>query len=367
MLIYNSTHYMKIMNYYTKDTLISAIEKSSALVDLSFSEESSVIISEYGGRPLGIFPKEDCISLLWIASNIKKAIESRDRTIGGDRYWISPERNYFYENPETWEGWYCPPGLDPANYSFLGESEKSCTLSTNISITNMAIKANYIGELTRQFTLINEPFSTGLNYCGIEFVDDCVIYTPNIKINGWSLANIISGGPKNPGTVLIPTKSEPKPLSYFRLIPEDRLVVRENYVAYKIDVDDVYKLAIRPEDINFSKPAKIGYMLKMPESEEYGFLVKLSEDIPRSQDRCFDVARDNPDSEIGVIQSYNSDSPNKPLLRYGEIELQLKLFETIDNTSHGKAKHQLFAYIGSKDEILRVIEKYLGIENPELF
>ena len=43
------------------------------------------------------------------------------------------------------------------------------------------------------------------------------------------------------------------------------------------------------------------------------------------------------------------------------------MFETIDNTSHGKAKHQLFAYIGSKDEINNVIEKYLGIANPELF
>ncbi len=356
------------MNYYTKNTLVSAVEKSTALVDLSLSDESSILISEYGGRPLGIFPKENCISLLWIAPNIKKVIESRDRTIGGDRYWISPERDYFYENPETWEGWFCPPGLDPANYSLLVESEKSCTISTKISITNMAIKAKYNGEVTRQFTLINEPHSTGLNYCGLEFVDDCVLYAPRVKINGWSLANVISGGPDNPGTVLIPINNpNPKPLSYFRKIPEDRLMVRENYVAYKIDVDNVYKLAIRPEDINFSRQAKIGYMLKIPESEEYGFLVKLSDDIPRSQDQCFDVARDHPDSEIGVIQSYNSESPDKPILRYGEIELQLNMFETSDNTSHGKAKHQLFAYIGSKYEILDIIEKYLGIENPELF
>ena len=43
------------------------------------------------------------------------------------------------------------------------------------------------------------------------------------------------------------------------------------------------------------------------------------------------------------------------------------MFETFDNTSHGKAKHQLFGYIGSKEEILDVVEKYLGIINPEIF
>jgi len=192
-------------------------------------------------------------------------------------------------------------------------------------------------------------------------------FQPNLKINGWSLACIISGGPSNPGTVLIPTKPNPKPLSYFRIIPEDRLTIGDNYVAFKLDVDDVYKLAVRPEDIDFARHAKIGYLLKIPDSEEYGFLVKLSNDIPITQDDCFDVSRDHPESEIGVIQSYNSESPNKPSLKYGEIELQLNKFEAIDNASHGKARHQIIGYIGSKEEVLEVAEKYLGIANPSLF
>lgn len=354
-------------NYFTKKSLISAVNNSATLIDLSFNEESSVIISEYGGRTLGIFPMNDNYSLLWIAPNIKENIERRDRMIGGDRYWISPERDFFYKNPDNWEGWFCPEGLDPANYEILGNDEKSCTLSSPITVMNMRTREPLRGEITRQFTIIKEPIKTGLNYCGIEFLDDCVFFKPGLKINGWSLANIISGGPDNSGTVLVPTKADPKPLSYFRPIPDDRLNIGKNYIAYKIDVDDIYKLAIRPDDINFERAAKIGYILNIPDSDDYGFLVKLSEDVPKSQDQCFDVARDHPESEIGVIQSYNSDSPNKPMLGYGEIELQLNLFETIDNTSHGKAKHQLFGYIGSKEDILNVVEKYLGIKNPKLF
>lgn len=354
------------MNYYTKDTLLSAVGNSNKLIELN-SDEATIIISEYGGRVLGFFPKQDCYSLLWINPKIREIIETRNRAIGGDRYWISPERDFFYKDPENFRDWFCASGLDPANYEILGSNEFSCSVSSNLFITNMRTKQGYQGEITRQFRLINETYQTDLSYCGVEILDDCVFYRPDLKINGWNLATIISGGPENPGTVLVHTKSNPKPLSYFRTIPEDRLKVKENYIAFKVDVDDIYKLAIRPEDIDFSRPAKIGYILKMPDNGDYGFLVKLSDDIARTQNECFDVARDNPDSEIGVIQSYNSESPEKQFLNYGEIELQLNQFETIDNASHGKAKHQLFGYIGTKDEILGVVEKYLGIVNPHLF
>jgi len=355
------------MNFFTKNELISIKDDIGNIVELKFNEESSVIVSEYGGRLLGLYPKNDVFSLLWINPEIKNVIKSRQRDIGGDRYWISPEREFFYEKPQTWEGWFCPHGLDPAYYEFLAESSKSCTLSSPITVESQIKKEIYNGEMTRQMSLIKDPISTGLSYCGIEFVDDCIFFQPGLRINGWSLACVISGGSSNPGTALIPTKSDPRPLSYFRTIPQDRVRVGNNYVAFKIDVDDVYKLAIRPEDIDFSRKAKIGYVLKIPDSEEYGFLVKLSDDIPKSQKECFDVSRDHPEEEIGVIQSYNSESLNKPLLKFGEIEIQLNKFETIDNTSHGKAKHQILGYIGSKVEILDVIEKFLGISNPKLF
>ena len=356
-----------LMDAFTQDSLLSAVNGDTKTVVLKSGDGSSVVICEYGGRPLGIFPKEDCVNLLWVNPEIKSTIKSNGHSIGGDRYWLSPERDFFYQDPENWKGWFCPPGLDPAKYEFLGRTEDSCTVSSPIGIKNMRTEEIYRGEITRQFTLVDEPMATGLNHAGLEFVDDCVIFKPKLRVNGWSLATILSGGKDNPGTVLIPTNKDPNPLSYFKEIPADRLIVKEDYVSYKIDVSEIYKLAIRPEDVKFDRKAKIGYVLDLPGSEKYGFLVKLSDDVPKTQDQCFDVARDCPEGEIGVIQSYNSESPDPSSLSFGEIELQLKSFETIDNTSHGKAVHQLFSYVGSKDEILGVIEKYLDISDPKLF
>ena len=356
------------MNYYKKKDLRVSCENLTEIVELTNSVGGSALISKYGGRLLGLFPNEDEINLLWVNPQLKEIIKSKQRTIGGDRYWISPERDFFYEDPTTWSNWFCPPGLDPGNYEILGYDSSSCSLSSAISITNQRTKQVLSGEITRQISLIKEPISTSMRlYCGVEFIDDCVIFQPEQKINGWSLACVISGGVDNPGTVIVPTKDNPKPISYFRTIPKERLKVADNYIAFKIDVNEIYKLAIRPEDINFTKKCKISYILKIPDSKQYCLLMKLSDDIPKSQEHCFDIARDHPDAEIGVIQSYNSESPNKPVLRYGEIELQLNMFESIDNTSHGKARHQLLAYIGEKEEILKVLKSYTSITDPFLF
>ncbi len=354
------------MSYNTKSDLLNKIGKSTNIVEMEFGE-ASIIISIYGGRVLGVFPKRDCYNLLWTAPNIKDVIEKNEWNIGGDRFWISPERYFFYKKPETWEEWFCPEGLDPADYILENKSNAFCSVSSKISLTNQRTKEQYDGEIIRKISLIKERYSIGIPYCGIEYIEECKLKSTNLNVNGWTLTQIISGGPYNPGTVLIPTNPNPKPLSYFRTIPHDRLIIGEDYVAFKIDVYDIYKLAIRPEDIDYTMQAKIGYVLDIPETEDWGLLVKLSDDVPKSQENCFDVSRDHPDSEIGVIQSYNSETPDKLFLNFGEIELQLNQFETQGTLSHGKATHQLFAYMGTKEDILEVIDKYLGITNPVLF
>jgi hypothetical protein len=355
------------MTYYTKDGLIKSLKGKTHAICLNSSGQGTAVISEYGGRLLGLFPDEENHTLLWVNKDLEHTIKNRNRDIGGDRFWLSPERTFFYKQPESWRGWYCPESLDPANYRILEKQTKKCQLYSEISVKNHFTEEIYKGEIKREFKLITESSNTGVPYIGIETIEKCTLNKPDLLINGWNLTNIISGGPKNPGTVLIPTKALAKPLSYFRIIPDDRLIVKDNYIGFKIDVDSIYKLAIRPEDIDFARDAKIAYVIKIPNSEKYGFLVKLSDDVPKTQKECFDEARDHPDCEIGVIQSYNAESPNKNDLRYGEIELQLNKFKTKGGKSTFEASHQIFSYIGSKKEISSVIEKYLGIENPKLF
>ena len=89
------------MNYFSKQDLIDSAGENTTLIELNCDQGGQVIISEYGGRPLGFFPRKNGISLLWIDPQIQKAIKTKSRLIGGDRYWISPEQDYFYKDPEN--------------------------------------------------------------------------------------------------------------------------------------------------------------------------------------------------------------------------------------------------------------------------
>ncbi|GAI60183.1 unnamed protein product, partial [marine sediment metagenome] len=67
------------MNYFTKNTLLSFKEDIGNPIELNFNDESSAVVSEYGGRLLGLYPKKDCYSLLWINPEIKEVVKTRRR------------------------------------------------------------------------------------------------------------------------------------------------------------------------------------------------------------------------------------------------------------------------------------------------
>ncbi len=355
------------MKYFKKEQLVEKIGSLSRLIELNTKEDNAVIISEYGGRPLGFYPSLEEISILWINPNIRQVIKSGDIPLGGDRYWISPERSFFYENPHDFQGWSCPKGIDPANFKVIKDSDESCTVESKILFVDKISKQDYDGVLTRQFSVIKEPIHTGLQNISLEIVDNCVIHAESGNMNGWSLAQVITGGPENPGTVLVPTKDNPKPLAYFNEIPPERLKIGENYFSFKIDASEIYKVAASPEDIDFQRSSKIGYFIQIPNSDNHALLIKISDDVPRNQDQTLDEAKNQSLTQRGPVQSYNDMFQSDPSSSFGEIELHFNPFSFEDNELINIAKHQLVGYVGTLEEILRTIEKYLGIINPITF
>ncbi|MHA1846111.1 MAG: hypothetical protein ACTSXU_00555 [Promethearchaeota archaeon] len=358
------------MNYFKRDALIASLKKLVSYHEIETgSDNGGMIFSEYGGRLLGIFPRDESVNLLWTNMRLSDEIENKRWNIGGNRYWISPEQVFFYKDPVNWDGWFCPSGLDPASYQFTEVGSRRCRIESKIFLTNQMTGESFVGRVEREFLLIREPIKSGLVHCGVEVRERCEILSSNFLGNSWSLTQVISGGVRNPGTVIIPTKDGSKPLSYFRVIPADRVKELRDHVAFKIDVDDIYKLAIRPEDLDFSIQAKIGYVLKYPvgTTDDYIFIVKLSNDLPWDQSGCHDISRDHPGLEKGVVQSYNSESPDKPALSFGEIELQLDGFKSDGEKSVSRVRYQLFAYLGEKDEILELIRRYMHLSDPYLY
>ncbi|MHA1792558.1 MAG: DUF6786 family protein [Promethearchaeota archaeon] len=354
------------MIQFTQDDLINYLDD---LLDLHVLQvnDAKAIVCERGGRILGMFPNQDSINPLWINHDINGLLSTDSWNLGGDRLWVSPERNFFYKNPETWGGWYCPPGLDPADYMFVKMEDDACSLKSPVTFNDNVRNKVLKGIIQRDIKMIDDPLKIGLECCALEIRDRCLINTPDFVGNGWSLTQVVSGGRENPGTVIIPTKQEAKPLSYFKEIPPARLKISSDHVCFKIDVQEIYKLAIRPEDIDFSNVPKIAFIQKARDSDDYTLVVKVSSDVPHSQEDCHDISRDHPGMEIGVIQSYNSESPNSGLLMFGELEFQLNPFKRVKESSSMDATHQLMTITASKEDLVEAACKALNIDTLELF
>ena len=80
------------MNYFTKNTLLSFKEDIGNPIELNFNDESSAVVSEYGGRLLGLYPKNDCYSLLWINPEIKEVVKTRRRDISANIRYYSHQK-----------------------------------------------------------------------------------------------------------------------------------------------------------------------------------------------------------------------------------------------------------------------------------
>lgn len=346
--------------------LKSIAEQHSEIV-IKETETGLLLFSAYGARLLGLYPKRDGDNVLWVYEGIEESMRNQQWMVGGERLWIAPERDFYYENPRDFEGFHVPAGIDPGEYQKLGD----IVFESIFSLLNCARNETYDNCLARRrFSVVDDPFGTGLAYAGVEIKERLMVTTPNLTMAGWSLAQVYTCGPERAGTALFPIAKGANVLSYFDPIPRERCTISDGYARFRIDGDAVYKLGIRPEDMLFDNPVKAVYVTPAPGGDEWLCAIKMSDDMPRDQEECVDVARGNPDGPMGAIQAYNNGPgfSGGDELPFGEIELQLNkgLFDS--STSTSTATHKLLGYAGAKDAVLELAGRALGIKGiPEVY
>ncbi len=330
------------------------------------TEGGKMVFMEYGARLIGLYPHGGSSNLLWVYDQLDLSMKANQWMTGGERVWVSPERDFYYENPRDFEGFHIPAGIDPGNFSHKGD----LTYQNAYSLLNCRANETYDEcETTRRFELTDDPYKTNLPFVGVK-IEDMVSIPATIDMAAWSLAQIYTCGPDAPGTVFYPVQSGVSIIGYFRPIPEDRADVKDGYARFKIDADAIYKLGIRPEDMRFDNPCKSVYVSPCPEGNSWFCVIKRSNDMPKSQDECVDLPRSNPKGPMGAIQSYNN-GPGFSVgeeISFGEIELQLAKGITKNGITTSSAIHELLGYRGTAEQILSLAQTALELDKmPELF
>ncbi len=324
----------------------------------------TAVFSEAGARLIGLFPSTESANTLWVAENIDSRISSGDWQTGGERLWIAPQRDFFFTNPQKFEGFHVSSDLDPGSYS----QKDDLTFENIFTLRNHHKKVTYSECIARRkFAMINDdPYQSGLDYVGVQIDDYLSISSSEINMCAWSITMVATCGPEKPGTVLLPMANLNAVVNYFDPIPYNRFSTGIGFSRFLIDSKKALKLAIRPEGVVWDNPAKIMYISPFSGTDKWFCLIKRTEDLPKNQENCVDPTVYNPHGPKGAIQAYNHGYDSEML--YGEIELQLNKGLPESNRVTSCGTHELLSYSGTKKEILNLAKIVLRADEvPEVY
>ena len=378
-----------------RDQLLETIEKHGVpLFQRDDKEGGTIVTIPRGARVIGLFPSSQGNSAcaMWINPNIQNILAGTAEdwegegagSIGGERLWVSPERNFFYKDSKTFDTWMCQLPMDPGEYEELASDDES-VLYQNVLDLNDGLRGVTYRNVTmrRRIQAIEAPCPesacTGLAYAGVQITDEVIFpeADEDPRACPWSLTQITPSRNGASGTVIVPTGRRAEPVGYFGEIPADRLRVADDHVAFRIDARDIYKLGLRAEDLPSEGPARIAYMKNVfsasiggehpSNTGEWLLVIKESEDVARTNADAVDPALADPDGPRGVIQSYNG-GPKEPgdtgYPVFGEIEMQFRpLRQDAKGAWSSKATHRLLAFQGSREAIVAAAETLLGVRD----
>ncbi len=325
------------------------------------SGSGMALAASYGARILGLFPDTNFPNVLWNHAGVRDQIDGGRWFTGGERLWIAPERNFYYENPRDFEGFHVPSGFDPGKYEPDGESG----YRNAFSLLDLSTNEVYDGSVSqRRFEPLDDPYGSSLHCTGVRIHDSVAVRAEALDFCAWTIAMVYTCGSQHPGTAFFPIKHGGSILSYFDPIPSERAEVLDGYARFLIDGDSSYKLAIAPSDMVTDTPCKSVYVSPYPESERWFCIVKRCSRMAQSQDGCVDIPRREPDGRRGVIQSYNNGPTDGPIedVPFGEIELQLPKAHKDGDTLISEATHELLAYSGTRDQVLELARTALRVD-----
>ena len=355
---------------FSFEQLKSIVEKYTDVI-VKETESGRLLFTQHGAKLLGMYPEGKEYNALWVNRDLENVLGERQAMVGGERLWISPERDFYYENPRDFEGYHFPWEIDPGEYKHI-KSKTAITYKNTFSL--LEYNHNKVfdnSEEKRSFKIINDPYKTGLPYTGVSITDSISINDTEIEMCAWSITQVITCGPEFPGTALFPVKPKCKYISYFDHITPDRIDIFEHFARFKIDGRYSCKLGIRPEDIHFDNPCKAVYLTPTLSNQSvWSCVIKRSNDIPQTQNDCVDMAKSDPEGPKGAVQAFNTDHGTiEPVaLPCGELGLQLNKGIVKDGKTVSKAKHELLAYTGSKNKLLELAKTALQIDEiPKLF
>ncbi|GEM_PF-502625 len=343
---------------------------------LPLQDGASALITQRGGRVLGLFPSSDDENLFWTSSAWESADAFRafiKRTdgwhwnIGGDRVWIAPEITYNVRDRRDFAGtWDIPKAMDPGNYKLSNytDSGNGIAISSRF-ILNGYHHGNLIGHTeidnTRHLNaganpIANYPIKGDVHFMG--YIDWCefgLIRPYNSTEMGtpaeiWSLVQLNAGG-----TLIVPVIGDVSASDYVKPVPDFARAVKNGAIHLPLDGREQFKIGYKA----LCMTGRMGYFHDLPDGRA-SLLVRQFYNDPSN------LYAEEPPEEPGnsghSVHVYNDGGAAHNGRPFCEMECSGRTLGRLDKAKWMASNElmSLWAYVGEPEAIRDVCRLLLG-------
>lgn len=337
---------------------------------LPLSREATVLITQRGGRVLGIFPAPESENLLWTndaafasPQHFAQFTAAGHWNLGGERMWIAPEIQYNVRDRHNfWGTMRVPPQMDPGAYTLHDATsyveQPSVTLTMPLTLTAYTLaEGEQSLSLQRTYTPVPDPLNglgvyadwrADVAYCGYRQVAMLSGETTTAYSETWNLVQVIAGG-----QLIIPCATRLEASDYFGSVPEEARQIHFGEVPYlllSLTGNRQYKVGYKAACMT----GRMGYWRPLPDGRE-AVLIRAFFNDPSNR------YAEEPPLMPGVtghsVHVYNDGGEFGGELSFGEMECS----GTTIRASAAQDTYLLWVYIGTPAAIRQVIEVLLGV------
>jgi hypothetical protein len=350
--------------HYT--ALLNTVGEPFAVLPLS--GDASLLITQRGGRVLGLFPTPESPNLFWTSS----AFDSPDAwhafinradgwhwNLGGDRVWIAPEITYNVRDRRDFGGtWDIPRAMDPGSYT-LTESDRGIGLTAAMRLQGYhhgspTDSANV--RLIRRIESTRPPLadldSTVLTFgydqlAVLERLDD----QPQPLSEVWNLVQLNAGG-----TLIIPVIGEARASDYVKPVPAFARQVVNGALHLPLNGQQQFKIGYKA----LCMTGRMGYLHDLPDGRAY-LLVRQFFNDPSN------LYAEEPPEEPGntghSVHVYNDGGAVDQGRPFCEMECSghtLGFNNTFVKRGSDHHTFSLWAYVGAREAVREIARQLLG-------
>lgn len=354
---------MTTLAHYT--ALLNTVGEPFAVLPLS--GDASLLITQRGGRVLGLFPTPESANLFWTSS----AFDSPDAwhafinradgwhwNLGGDRVWIAPEITYNVRDRRDFGGtWDIPRALDPGNFVMVRTEQ-------GISLTNeMHLQSYHHGErlgethfrLSRVIENTQVPLSDyasnmlAFGYdqlAGLDRLDDA----RQPFSEAWNLVQLNAGG-----TLIIPVIGEVGASDYVKPVPAFARQVVNGALHLPLNGQQQFKIGYKA----LCMTGRMGYLHDLPDGRAY-LLVRHFFNDPSNL--YAEEPPDEPGNTGHSVHVYNDGGAIAQGRPFCEMECSGRMLDSNESLARTGVQHpiQLWAYVGARDAVRDIARQLLG-------